>query len=179
MMHCLWETSEQRLKLSLLSTLTANRAKDLASNLLSSILICQVVHKWDYWVSIITTEQSFQCFPRHWKGGRRKEICGQCHLGENEELRFQNRHGIPPEITYKAHQRSQDLRLRNTKEKRREKVQLRITVGFQVVSYPLPSAEVGVCTTLVCCPGTGALALLIRRSNLVLLQVLEQTLSCW
>lgn len=51
--------------------------------------------------------------------------------------------------------------------------------GLQVVSYPLPSAEVGVCTTLVCCPGTGALALLIRRSNLVLLQVLEQTLSCW
>ena len=50
---------------------------------------------------------------------------------------------------------------------------------LQVVSYPLPSAEVGVCTTLVCCPGTGALALLIRRSNLVLLQVLEQTLSCW
>lgn len=52
-------------------------------------------------------------------------------------------------------------------------------VRLRVVSYPLPSAEVGVCTTLVCCPGTGALALLIRRSNLVLLQVLEQTLSCW
>lgn len=61
----------------------------------------------------------------------------------------------------------------------RRREELVNTVAARAVSYPLPSAEVGVCTTLVCWPGTGALALLIRRSNLVLLQVLEQTLSCW
>lgn len=51
-------------------------------------------------------------------------------------------------------------------------------VPMALVTAFVPSAEVGVCTTL-CCPGTGALALLIRRSNLVLRQVLVQTLSCW
>lgn len=71
------------------------------------------------------------------------------------------------------------IKIKKHKEEMRGKVLLKNIAGFQVVSYPLPSAEVGVCTTLVCCPGTGALALLIRRSNLVLLQVLEQTLSCW
>lgn len=118
-------------------------------------------------------------FTTHRKKETRKEVWPTGIIREKTEVYFYGMEVHPRLEHFTGATTFMRTEIRKHKREIRGKVLLRNAVGFQVVSYPLPSAEVGVCTTLVCCPGTGALALLIRRSNLVLLQVLEQTLSCW
>lgn len=154
--------------------MTTSRAKDFQNDLISKTrqVAPKQNHKhYNYWTI-------FLMFTIHCKKEIRKETW-PIGINWRKQISVSKAWNLTQDYhTFQGHQHPWELKLRSKGEVR-GKVLTKNTVGCQVVSYPLPSAEVGVCTTLVCCPGTGALALLIRRSNLVLLQVLEQTLSCW